>query len=87
MAPNDDLEYLKYLVSQLNEKIKALEAKSAPPAKPKEEEVAKGIPKPGGLRMILIGPPGAGESCYWFCWRVSGFLTPYRSNSISTSFF
>jgi len=55
MAPSDELEYLKDLVRQLNDKIHSLEqkAKSALPshATPAEQ-----------LRMILIGPPGAGMS-------------------------
>ncbi|KAG0706485.1 P-loop containing nucleoside triphosphate hydrolase protein [Suillus ampliporus] len=45
MAPSDELEYLKNLVTQLNEKIHALEAK------------AKAVQ----LRTILMGPPGAGK--------------------------
>jgi adenylate kinase len=53
MAPSDELEYLKSLVSQLNDKIHALEAKAkaAVPKTPAHQ-----------LRTILIGPPGAGES-------------------------
>ena len=52
MAGEDELAYLKSLVNQLNEKIKALEAK------------AKGVlPTPAQqLRTILVGPPGAGKS-------------------------
>ncbi|GLB35521.1 putative catalyzes the reversible transfer of the terminal phosphate group between ATP and AMP [Lyophyllum shimeji] len=51
MGAQEELEYLKSLVSQLNEKISALEAKTkAPPKTPVEQ-----------LRAILIGPPGAGK--------------------------
>jgi adenylate kinase len=57
MAPNtgDELEYLKSLLGRLQVKIEDLEkkAKSAapPPAKSNKE-----------LRMILVGPPGAGKN-------------------------
>ncbi|KAJ8590600.1 adenylate kinase 1 [Rhizopogon salebrosus TDB-379] len=53
MAPSDELEYLKHLVAQLNEKIHALEAKAksvVPPKTPAQQ-----------LRTILMGPPGAGK--------------------------
>jgi len=46
---NSELEYLKSLVAQLNEKIKALEG-LAPKSSPAEQ-----------LRTILLGPPGAGK--------------------------
>jgi len=46
---NSELEYLKSLVAQLNEKIKALEG-LAPKSSPAEQ-----------LRTILMGPPGAGK--------------------------
>ncbi|KIY48259.1 adenylate kinase 1 [Fistulina hepatica ATCC 64428] len=51
MGFSDDIEYLKSLVSQLNDKIRVLEAKagSAPPSPAQQ------------LRTILIGPPGAGK--------------------------
>ncbi|KIK59022.1 hypothetical protein GYMLUDRAFT_201997 [Collybiopsis luxurians FD-317 M1] len=45
---SSELEYLKSLVAQLNEKIKVLEAKITP--SPVEQ-----------LRTILMGPPGAGK--------------------------
>jgi len=52
MAPPGEIDYLKGLVSQLNDKIKALE----------ESVVAKVSPTPAEqLRMILVGPPGAGK--------------------------
>lgn len=47
---NSELEYLKSLVAQLNEKIKALEG-LAPKSSPAEQ-----------LRTILMGPPGAGTA-------------------------
>jgi len=53
MAPTEELEYLKGLVRQLNDKIYMLEQKAKavlPGATPAEQ-----------LRMILIGPPGAGK--------------------------
>lgn len=52
MGVSDELEYLKSLVSQLNEKIHALEAKA-------KDEVRRPTPAQQ-LRTILIGPPGAG---------------------------
>ncbi|KAH9918367.1 adenylate kinase [Epithele typhae] len=54
MAVQDELEYLKSLVSQLNDKIKSLEDKA---------KAAAGVPKTPAqqLRTILVGPPGAGK--------------------------
>jgi len=53
MSPSDELEYLKSLVNQLNEKIKSLEerAKSAVKQKTPAQQ----------LRTILVGPPGSGK--------------------------
>lgn len=50
-SPSEELQYLKSLVTQLNDKIKHLEANvlPSPPPSPAEQ-----------LRLILIGPPGAG---------------------------
>jgi adenylate kinase len=54
MAPTDELEYLKSLLTQLTKKIGDLEEK----AKAK----VVGQPTPAEqLRMILVGPPGAGK--------------------------
>ncbi|KIY64110.1 adenylate kinase 1 [Cylindrobasidium torrendii FP15055 ss-10] len=51
MGANEELEYLKGLVSQLNKKIGELESKTVP-----------GKPTPAQqLRTILVGPPGAGK--------------------------
>lgn len=52
MGASDEIEYLKHLISQLNEKVQALEARkaAATPKTPIQQ-----------LRTILIGPPGAGE--------------------------
>ncbi|KAA1477072.1 adenylate kinase [Dentipellis sp. KUC8613] len=54
MTVSDELEYLKSLVQQLNDKIHTLEEKAkkavAPPKTPAQQ-----------LRTILIGPPGAGK--------------------------
>ncbi|KAI5899187.1 adenylate kinase [Schizophyllum commune H4-8] len=52
MGASDELDYLKTLVSQLNEKIKALEVKASAsaPRSPVQQ-----------LRTILVGPPGAGK--------------------------
>ncbi|KAJ3805164.1 adenylate kinase 1 [Lentinula lateritia] len=48
---NTELEYLKSLVAQLNDKIKALEGKAT-----------SSKPSPAAqLRTILMGPPGAGK--------------------------
>ena len=53
MAVQDELEYLKSLVAQLNDKIHSLEAKA---------KAAASAPKTPAqqLRTILMGPPGAG---------------------------
>lgn len=52
MAGEDELSYLKTLVSQLNAKIHSLEdkLKSEKPKAPVRS-----------LRTILVGPPGAGN--------------------------
>ncbi|KAF5373010.1 hypothetical protein D9758_001482 [Tetrapyrgos nigripes] len=50
MGASEELEYLKSLVAQLNEKIKSLETKVAPTPTPAQQ-----------LRTILVGPPGAGK--------------------------
>jgi adenylate kinase len=54
MGISDEINYLKSLVSQLNEKIAGLEAKSGAPAPAKTPAQQ--------LRTILMGPPGAGAS-------------------------
>ena len=51
MAPSNELEYLKSLVAQLNDKIHTLEAKAKDAVTPTPAQQ---------LRMILVGPPGAG---------------------------
>jgi len=64
MAGSNELEYLKSLVAQLNDKIKTLEEKAAKTtsgAAQKAESAVKGAPRKGGLRTILVGPPGAGK--------------------------
>lgn len=61
MAGSDELEYLKSLVTQLNDKIKVLEERAAKAASQKAETAVKGTPRKGGLRTILVGPPGAGK--------------------------
>ncbi len=53
MAGEDELAYLKSLVSQLNDKIHALEEKA--------KTAALGKTPAQQLRTILIGPPGAGQ--------------------------
>ncbi|KIM87408.1 hypothetical protein PILCRDRAFT_814924 [Piloderma croceum F 1598] len=54
MAPSNELDYLKSLVAQLNDKINALEAKA--------KSSVPGTSTPAQqLRTILIGPPGAGK--------------------------
>jgi len=56
MAPTGDseLDYLKSLVSKLNDKIHQLEGKAA--------AAVKASPTPAEqLRLILVGPPGAGK--------------------------
>lgn len=54
MGTQDEIRYLKSLVSQLEDKISALEAKSGAPP-PKKTPAQQ-------LRTILMGPPGAGAS-------------------------
>ena len=53
MAPSDELEYLKSLVAQLNDKIHALEERAKAAASAHKTPAQQ-------LRTILIGPPGAG---------------------------
>ena len=53
MAGEDELAYLKTLVAQLNDKIKALEDKAKKVVHPSPAQQ---------LRTILVGPPGAGTS-------------------------
>ncbi|EAU81921.1 adenylate kinase cytosolic [Coprinopsis cinerea okayama7 len=52
MGASEELEYLKSLVAQLNDKIASLEAKAKGPASKTPAQQ---------LRTILIGPPGAGK--------------------------
>ncbi|OJT13018.1 Adenylate kinase [Trametes pubescens] len=54
MAVQDELEYLKSLVTQLNEKIHTLEAKA-------KDAVSRSNTPAQQLRTILVGPPGAGK--------------------------
>jgi len=54
MAPSDELEYLKFLVNQLNEKIQKLESTA-------KDAVSSAKTPAQQLRTILIGPPGAGK--------------------------
>ncbi|KAI0692219.1 adenylate kinase [Cytidiella melzeri] len=54
MAGEDELAYLKGLVSQLNSKILALEEKAKAAAQGKKTPAQQ-------LRTILVGPPGAGK--------------------------
>ena len=52
-----ELNYLKSLVSQLQEKISKLETSAASAV----SSVTSGAQSQQGVRMILIGPPGAGK--------------------------
>ncbi|KAG9096893.1 adenylate kinase [Ceratobasidium sp. UAMH 11750] len=52
MAPTDEIAYLKGLARQLQEKIESLEKEAAKKVSPTPAQQ---------LRMILIGPPGAGK--------------------------
>jgi len=55
MAPSDELNYLKDLVRQLNDKIGVLEQKA-------KDALPGTTPSPAQqLRLILVGPPGAGK--------------------------
>lgn len=54
MGAAEELEYLKSLVTQLNDKIRALETRA--------KVAVSGSKTPAQqLRTILVGPPGAGE--------------------------
>ncbi|KAG8858499.1 adenylate kinase [Tulasnella sp. 330] len=59
MAPpgESELEYLKRLVGQLNDKIHELEGKASSAVK----SVKDSVTPQQQLRMILVGPPGAGK--------------------------
>lgn len=68
MAPTGEgeLEYLKRLVGQLNDKIHELEGKAVSAVK----GVKDSITPHEQLRMILVGPPGAGAcSAQSICMR------------------
>ncbi len=54
-SSSTELSYLKSLVSQLNEKIQQLEGKASAAVSSITGTT------PSGVRMILIGPPGAGK--------------------------
>jgi adenylate kinase len=57
MGASEELEYLKSLVTQLNQKISTLEGKA-------KDAVTSAVSKKSPvdqLRTILVGPPGAGE--------------------------
>lgn len=56
MAPTNELDYLKGLARQLNEKIEKLEKEATKVVKPTPAQQ---------LRMIIVGPPGAG-TCHPF---------------------
>ena len=53
-SPSEELEYLKSLVNQLNDKLKTLEGKAKAAVSPTPAQQ---------LRAILVGPPGAG-TCF-----------------------
>lgn len=53
MGASEELEYLKTLVNQLNEKISTLESKTQAAVAPAKTPAQQ-------LRTILVGPPGAG---------------------------
>lgn len=55
MAPTDEIAYLKGLARQLQEKIERLEKDAVKAVKPTPAQQ---------LRMILVGPPGAGACHY-----------------------
>lgn len=57
MGASEDIEYLKSLVNQLNDKISQLETKAGvgKPAATEKQTPAQ------QLRTILVGPPGAGK--------------------------
>jgi adenylate kinase len=72
MAPTDELSYLKSLVQQLNQKIDDLEKKA-------KSAVAKATQPPRELRMILVGPPGAGMLFF----SIFIALSVYKNNTPS----
>lgn len=57
MGASEELEYLKSLVTQLNQKITALESKAKDAITPAKTPAQQ-------LRTILVGPPGAGKSMH-----------------------
>ena len=59
VAMSDAISYLKSLVAQLNEKIEKLEKSNTGSQKPFDAARE--------LRMILVGPPGAGASFSSLC--------------------
>lgn len=62
---SNELEYLKSLVSQLNAKIDKLEGKTKSVVENVTDAVKKPFEPAKELRMILVGPPGAGA--YGLC--------------------
>lgn len=71
MGASEELEYLKSLVSQLNEKIVALEKK--------DKSVAPAKTPAAQLRTILIGPPGAGMPSLHSCAKHNLTLSRQRN--------
>ncbi|ORY31974.1 adenylate kinase [Naematelia encephala] len=63
MSSGSELEYLKTLVSQLQDKIQQLEksASSSVSSAAQSAKAAIGIVPQDAPRMVLIGPPGAGK--------------------------
>lgn len=58
-----EISYLKSLVAQLQEKIAQAEGAAKSTASSVTSDVSSALPTgtPAGVRMILIGPPGAGK--------------------------
>jgi DNA replication protein DnaC len=76
---SEELEYLKSLVAQLNAKIQTLEGvasnkqKQGTDANATAQEVpAKKFDAARQLRMILVGPPGAGKLLLAVCENLRG---------------
>lgn len=56
-----ELSYLKSLVSQLNDKIAQIEGAAKGAASSLASSASSAASSADGVRMILIGPPGAGK--------------------------
>lgn len=74
MAPTlEDILSLKELVSKLQERIQKIEQRTT-------GDAGESKSGPGDLRMILMGPPGAGLFPFFFFFFVFFFSPPFPSS-------